>query len=672
MSKTKNLGQVSGVFIGMAAPKNTSIIWYDDTPSQRCHKVYDPVTNSWVALSPDIVSNTTYSELIFNAQKNGLSIGKHYVITDKSNVLAIAITATKVQYPDSLGNILVDDLGTNIQYHVSSSNLLIDDLSGVFNVESNKLVFQFQEQENINIDTDYLFGKVRSGTKWVLSKFRLSSLISKDANNSISWSNGLFFSFKNAINKILNKSGGIVGYDDYTKKVNQIDKSIAIVSKNNQEIVANADKSITDKTTDSAIYDKKLHSNIDVVTAPGDVIKGDSLFTIVSKFQRWINRFKYATGINLSKSFADARTQQYINNTDTVESAFAKVQYMLKNPTTSGMLPENWSTGAKSEDGGFVDPNLYSAFYQDGFPVAGDSIFYAFAKIVDFIQGVGQYGQLSSAWQEMDYSGTVNYPTAGDSFDIAFQKLVAKFRQIGLISHGKIISPKNNRTLFDIYNGRLKFIDDDGSYSQLKYNELRFEEARRNAIYDIDSITLNAEDHTVLNIKNDIFKHICNSYGNYLNGVYSGAIFENTQTTSVDNCALQAYAAGSGKNTYDAFFGRLKIGTFTFNTQYVSDTNYYITRNKGFIIWNGTAAGNLYLPSEPENGLMVLISQDGNSGFNVFAQGNDEIDTIGESVKNVGINERGAVFAFIYISGVKYGDKTNSGLWQCAKWDNNF
>lgn len=386
MSKTKNLGQVSGVFIGMAAPKNTSIIWYDDTPSQRCHKVYDPVTNSWVALSPDIVSNTTYSELIFNAQKNGLSIGKHYVITDKSNVLAIAITATKVQYPDSLGNILVDDLGTNIQYHVSSSNLLIDDLSGVFNVESNKLVFQFQEQENVNIDTDYLFGKVRSGTKWVLSKFRFSSLISKNANNSISWSNGLFFSFKNAINKILNKSGGVVGYDDYDKKISQIDKSIESVSKNNQEIVANADKSITEKTKDSAIYDKKLQSNIDVVTAPGDVLKGDSLFTIVSKFQRWINRFKYATGISLSKSFADARTQQYINNNDTVESAFAKVQYMLKNPTTSGMLPENWTTGAKSEDGGFADPSAYSAFHQDGFPVAGDSIFYAFAKIVDFIQ----------------------------------------------------------------------------------------------------------------------------------------------------------------------------------------------------------------------------------------------------------------------------------------------
>lgn len=672
MSKTKNLGQVSGVFIGKSAPKNTSIIWYDDTPSQMCHKVYDPVTNSWKVLSPDIVSNTTYSELVLNANKNGLSVGKHYVITDKSNVLAIAITATKVQYPDSLGNILIDDLGTNIQYHVSSSNLLIDDLFGVFNVESNKLVFQFQEQENINIETDYLFGKVRSGTKWSLSKFRFSSLISKDANNSISWSNGLFFSFKNAINKILNKSGGVVGYDDYSKKVSQIDKNIENVSKNNQEIVANADKSITDKTKDSAIYDKKIQNNIDVVTAPGDVIKGDSLFTIVSKFQRWINKFKYANGISLSKSFADAKTQQYINNNDTVESAFAKIQYMLKNPTTSGMLPADWGTGAKRDDGSFSDPNLYSAFQQDGFPVAGDSIFYAFAKIVDFIQNAGKFAKLSSTWDEIGYSGIVDYPKASETLDSAFQKLVAKLKQIGKISYGKITSPYDDRTIFDILNGSLKFLLYDGSYSKLTYNELVFYESNASALYNIDSIILSTIDHDILNVKGDKFEHVCNSYGQYINGIYSGAVFENTYSSSSQNCALQAYATGSGKNTYDAFFGRLKIGTFTFNTQYVSTSNYYITRNKGFIIWNGTSAGNLYLPSEPENGLMILISQDGNAGFNVFAQGNDEIDTIGESVKNVGINERGAVFAFIYISGIKYGDKTNSGLWQCAKWDNKF
>lgn len=671
MSKTKNLGQVSGVFIGKSAPKNTSIIWYDDTPSQMCHKVYDPVTNSWKVLSPNIVSNTTYSELVLNAKKNGLSVGKHYVITDKSNVLAIAITVTKVQYTDSLGNILIDDLGTNVQYHVSSSNLLIDDLSGVLNAESNKLVFQFQEQANVNVETDYLFGKARIGTKWILSKFRFSSLISKDANNSISWSSGLFFSFKNAINKILNKGGGVVGYDDYVKKIIQIDKSIEVVSKNNQNIVANADKSITEKTKDSAIYDKKLQSNIDVVTAPGDVLKGDSLFTVVSKFQRWINRFKYATGISLSKGFADAKSQQYINNNDTVESAFAKIQYMLKNPTTTGMLPADWTTGAKKAGGGFVDPIVRGAFKQDGFPVAGDSIFYAFAKIVDFMQNAGEFAKLSFSWREIDYSGVVDYPTSLNTFDVAFQKLVAKLRQIGIISNGKIASP-NNRTVFDMHNGVLKFADDDGFFSsRLNYDALRLEGAGKNAMYGIDSIQLNAEDHAILNIRNNTFRHVCNSYPNYLNGIHSGVVFENTQTAYSDCCALQAHASGTKKGVYDAFFQRLKVGSLTFNKTYVETGDYYITRQRGMVIWNGGSPGNLYLPSQPEDGLMILILQGGNTGFNVYAQGTDKIDTIGESVKNVGINERGAVFTFIYVSNIHYGNDV-SGLWQCSKWDNNF
>lgn len=386
MSKTKNLGQVSGVFIGKSAPKNTTIIWYDDTPNQMCHKVYDPVANVWKVLSPDIVSNTTYSELVLNAKKNGLSVGKHYTIIDKSNVLAIAITATKVQYIDSLGNILIDDLGTNIQYHVSSSNLLIDDLSGVFNVESNKLVFKFQEQANVNIETDYLFGKVRNGTKWILSKFRFSSLISKDNGNSISWNNGLFFSFKNAINKILNKSGGIVGYDDYSKKISQIDINIENVSKNNQTIVSNADKVITEKTKDIEIFNKKIYESIEITTAPGDILKGDTLFTIISKIQRWINYFKYATGVKISDKFSDVDSKQFVNNNDTVESAFAKIQYILKNPTTTGVLPDDWSTGARFENGKFDTTGNYTAFKEHGVPVAGDSIFYAFAKIVDFIK----------------------------------------------------------------------------------------------------------------------------------------------------------------------------------------------------------------------------------------------------------------------------------------------
>ena len=128
---TKNLGQVSGVFIGTTPPENKVLIWYDNTPSQMLHKVYNPSLTQWVVLDQNIISSITYSELVNIARNVGLTVGQWYKITDKANALALSITTTKVQYDDSIGNILVDDLGTNIQYHVTSSNLLIDDLSGV-------------------------------------------------------------------------------------------------------------------------------------------------------------------------------------------------------------------------------------------------------------------------------------------------------------------------------------------------------------------------------------------------------------------------------------------------------------------------------------------------------------------------------------------------------------
>ena len=680
MSNTKNLGQVSGVFIGKSAPNNTTLIWYDDTPSQMCHKIYDSVTNSWKALSPDIVSNTTYSELVSNAQKNGLSVGKHYVITDKSNVLAIAVTATKVQYIDSLGNILIDDLGTNIQYHVSSSNLLIDDLAGVFNYDSNKLVFTFTEQTQIDENEDFFFGKVRRGTKYVLSKFRISSLISKTSDNSISWNKGLFFSFKNAVNKVLNKTGGIVGYDEYGKKMNQIDTSLENVSKNNQQIAENAEKSITDKTADSAIYNKKIQNSIDVASAPGDILKGDTLFIIISKIQRWINRFKYANGISISKNFADAKTQQYINNNDTVESAFAKVQYMLKNPTTSGMLPEGWSTAAISRNGESVEGK--TAFQYDGNPKAGDSIFYAFAKIVDFMDGVGKFGKLSTQWSEIsNINTTINYPTAGETIDSAFSKLVAKLKQLGDITYGKITL---GSTIFDIANGTLKFTRANKEFSQMYSWGLSINSSNMSlpqtsevgavAKYLGNGVTLQESEgvEAYFSVNKSKFHYHTESYGISHNGVYSAAYVESKVDTSSSNAAFQAYSTSTAKNTFDAFFSKIKLGTITFNSVYVKTANYYITRDKGLIVWNGDSETNFYLPNNPENGLMILIVQSTSNAINVYAQGNDEIDTINESKPNVSINQRGVIWAFIYVAGVTYSGKNTSGLWHCAKWMSTF
>ena len=56
MATTKNLGQVAGVHIGSIPPENTILIWYDNTPSQNCHKVYDTAKKTWVILDQKIIS----------------------------------------------------------------------------------------------------------------------------------------------------------------------------------------------------------------------------------------------------------------------------------------------------------------------------------------------------------------------------------------------------------------------------------------------------------------------------------------------------------------------------------------------------------------------------------------------------------------------------------------
>lgn len=663
MSSTKNIGQVVGLFVGTSAPTNTKLIWFDETPNQQCHKVYDPMTKTWKALNPQIVSNTTYSELVNNAQKNGLSVGKFYQITDRSNTLAIAITTTKVQYSDSLGNFLIDDLGSNIQYHVSSGNLLIDDLTGVFNTDTNKLVFQFNEQVP-NVDTDYLFGKSRVGNAWKLAKYKFSSLISSATGNALSWENGLFFNFNEAIKSLINKVGGLVGYDAYRNDIKNLTNNMNNIAKENQNIISNAAKDTTDKTTDTAIFNKKLPQALDVGTVAGDILVNDTLLTIVSKFQRWINQFKYATGIRLSSTFKDAAQQEYVNNNDTVETAFGKIQYMLKNPTTAGKLPDNWTTDAPRHDGKPTTGG-YDAFEQDGYPVAGDTIFYAFAKIVSFIKKTSSYSKLPDDWKELDYTGDVASIAPGDSLDTAFSKASAKLRQLGIITDGKLTSQEKLKnangypTEFDIKNGSLKF--NSSTYqSILLPNEITINSANGSLISTILSVGSNG-----FHYANDGVKFGLNE------GVRSAAYFEGGDDgmSLFDTVALQAHCTGNGSQVYDAFFSRLKIGILTYSTVFITSPSYNIT-TQSLLAYNAKQNGDIYLPSNPASGRMVMISIVSTGSVNVHAQGSDQIDTINESVPTVTINERGSVFAFFYISGISYNTQEGNvtGLWQYAKW----
>ena len=334
---TKNLGQVSGVHIGSTPPSNTILIWYDSTPSQLRHKVYDPTLKQWVVLDQNIISAITYSELTNMAKNSGLSVGEYFQITDRSNALALAITSTKVQYCDALGNILIDDLGTNIQYHVTSSNLRIDDVVGVFDETNRKLVFQFNEQTPDFTADDYVLGKVQRNNIWSLAKYKLSSFLSKVTGNSITWNGGFFFSFSDALKNVLDKAGGVVSKTTYDRDKEQLTTSINNVGKENQNIIQNAHNELTEAITANSIYGKQLPS-ISTGGEATDIAKGDTLLNIVSKVQRYINRFKYASGVRIDQDFADAASGQYVNNNDTVKSAFQKIQYWIKKQKTGNNI----------------------------------------------------------------------------------------------------------------------------------------------------------------------------------------------------------------------------------------------------------------------------------------------------------------------------------------------
>ena len=339
---TKNLGQVAGVAIQNTPPSNIALIWYDSTPSQMCHKVYDTAKQQWVIIDQKIISLITYSEIENLARQSGLPLGKFYQITDKNNTLAVAITSTKVQYADSLGNILIDDLGTNIQYHVSSSNLQIDDISGTFNSQNSKLVFRFEEMDN-DIDNDYILGKTRRNNVWTLFKFRLKSLVSPETGNSISWNKGLFLNIQNIISRLKDRIGGFVSFETFTKTVETQNTAINNVGKENQQIIQNAQNALTEATKPDSFYATQLPTELETGGAPVDMAKGNTLLQCLSKVQRYINQFKYATGIRLSRDFSAIKVTGDVNNNDTVETAIAKLSRVSH---SAGVL-ENYNNTVK-------------------------------------------------------------------------------------------------------------------------------------------------------------------------------------------------------------------------------------------------------------------------------------------------------------------------------------
>lgn len=610
MSTSKNVGQVSGLFIGTSAPQNKTLIWFDSTTNQQCHKVYDPKTGLWKVLDPEIVALTTYSELVNNAKKNGLSIGKFYQITDKSNTLAITVGVTKVQYIDTLGNILIDDLGTNIQYHVSSGNLLIDDIVGVFDVQNNKLVFSFDEQTPTT--NDYLFGKKLNGSKWNLFKFKISSLISNVSGNSIIWNKGLFFNFYNSIKLLFNKSGGIVSYDTYKLKVEEIDKNIKNASENNQTIVQNAEKLIKENTSPKAIYDKNIPKNIDTEVEPGDVLLGDTLFNIISKFQRWINKFKYATGIRISRSFKENTKPEYINNNDTVESALSKVQYWLKNIYGTLSLSNKFKPA--------TDPS-----YDTPIPecAPNDAIETAISKIQGILNDIGTItdGKIKSKQKAFDTSGQER----GNRMEIDFNagSIQIKCNQYnGGIRSGDVTLDTYGFYLRDNVNYKSAKLGLDGLYVNGGNQTSGFPYSGR-ASADIN-ISGSWGDANIPNVTDDWYA-----------GLYAWA--------------NNNYKGEYPKWVYGAYIEKLCAAGLVLRTIQLSDTDNNLVISDSYCYYscyNKNANLSLSLPTKPQKGQCLWIRQVNPNGIVLNGNGHEIVKNENSSggSSSVTVSDRGSLY----------------------------
>lgn len=349
-NETKNLGQVAGVHIGTTPPDRTNLIWYDSTPNQMCHKVYDQNLNQWVVLSQNVISSTSYSELVSLANNTGLQLGKMFQITDRGDVLAVAITSTKVLYCDLIGNILVDDLGSNIQYHVTSSNLMIEDIHAVFNPTNKTLTFFFNHVLPQWDDHFYIFGEARVNGTWDLVKYQLKKFLSNSIDNALSWNNGIFFNFLQNLRNQYDVAGGVVSKETHDQDIQTLQQSINNVGEDNQQIVSILEQEIADATTDAEIYSKEIPS-IPAQSTLQEVEVGDTLSRIVAKIQYWLKNA--GIGSKLSSTWTPDDISQTIQDVaagDTLDEAFAKAIGRMNQigVITNGIIESNAKSGLGS------------------------------------------------------------------------------------------------------------------------------------------------------------------------------------------------------------------------------------------------------------------------------------------------------------------------------------
>jgi hypothetical protein len=343
---TKNLGQVSGIWVGLTPPVNTAVIWYNSVPGVQAHFVWN--NGSWIPLQPDLLGTTTYVELV--GQVGSLPVGKFFKVTTRkdgtllpagSEYLALVITRQKIQYIDENNTMVVDDFVSNVTFFVTSTNLYIDDIVGV--AQSGKIIFAFTnvpDSTDITSSTnrnDYflLLRRISQPGFW---KMRINRLLSIVLNNDISWNNGFFLNFQSKITQYATLITSTVSSSIWGQQMagNSIDIA------NLQTQMADVPNLISNATSENQIYGKQLDS-LAIPEDNSDIAVGDTLRGLIGKIQGWINSFKWATSSRLPFDWVPSTSGINVIAGDSVATAIAKIWYFIQNTSTvSVVLPTGW------------------------------------------------------------------------------------------------------------------------------------------------------------------------------------------------------------------------------------------------------------------------------------------------------------------------------------------
>ena len=472
---------------------------------------------------------------------------------------------------------------------------------------------------------DYVLGKIQRNNVWSLAKYRLSSFLSKVTGNSISWNGGFFFNFTAAIKGILDKKGGVVAKDTYDSDMQTLNTSIQNVGKENQNIIKNAQDALDKAVAPDQFYATKSPA-LETGGKPTDAAKGDALLTILSKFQRYITRFKYATGIRVSTDFTDAVNPEYVNNNDTVDSALRKIQYWLKHA----------GTGSK----------------------------------------------LSPDWAPKDYAGSIVDVAGGDSLDEAFAKAIGKLNQIGDISNGLVQSKATvngstytRRTQLNLGNGSLTFNRDATSPGSQQNVTL----SKDSGLYMNNSagkaLRASAEGIRLDALTNQGFQ--LPSYEDYWGwGTIYGAaaalfVGQGTQLGGYTSVGIAAAISAlctkgslSGVDVFDAYFAKLKGGSISYGRANMQQTDLYLANDCSFVTCTNTENRNLFLPSSPLDGQMIIVNQVNSA--NVAVQGNGRKIVDNEDVDYVNVGGARRVAIFLYHGSLS--SSAGSGAWLFFRW----